>query len=113
MVRTHVAIVLAVLVSICGIGADSLLKAASKHQYPLTTLWFAAAILLTLLFALGWLVLMRHMKLATAGAFYAVVSTFLLAIIGVIFFDERLSASEVTGLGMSMCSVLLLSRFTA
>jgi multidrug transporter EmrE-like cation transporter len=37
----------------------------------------------------------------------------LLAIIGVIFFDERLSASEVTGLGMSMCSVLLLSRFTA
>jgi multidrug transporter EmrE-like cation transporter len=109
----HIGIVLAILVSLSGIGADSFLKAASKHQNPMTSLWFAGGILLTLLFALGWLVLMRHMKLASAGAFYAVASAFFLAIIGVIFFHERLSASEMTGLGMAVCSVFLLSRFTA
>jgi multidrug transporter EmrE-like cation transporter len=69
--------------------------------------------LLTLLFALGWLVLMRYMKLATAGAFYAVASALLLAVIGVLFFNERLSAPEITGLGMALCSVLLLARFVA
>ena len=113
MIRSQIGIVLAVLVSLSGIGADSFLKAASKHEQPLTSLWFVAGIVLTLVFALGWLVLMRYMKLAAAGAFYAVASAFLLAIIGVIFFEERLSPSEVAGLGMSVCSVLLLSRFTA
>jgi multidrug transporter EmrE-like cation transporter len=39
---------------------------------------------------------------------HALASAFLLAI-----FDERLSASEVAGLGMAVCSVFLLSRFTA
>jgi len=111
MIRNHVGIVLAILVSLSGVAADGFLKAASEHQHPLTNRWFAAGMLLTLLFALGWLVLMRYMKLSTAGAFYAVASAVLLAIIGVTFFEERLSASEMTGLGMAVCSVFLLSRF--
>jgi multidrug transporter EmrE-like cation transporter len=42
-----------------------------------------------------------------------VASATLLAIIGVVFFDERLTAAEITGVGMAVGSVALLARFTA
>jgi multidrug transporter EmrE-like cation transporter len=113
MSNNYLGIALAVLVSLSGIGADSFLKIASMHAQPLANRWFAAGMLLTLLFALGWLVLMRYMKLATAGAFYAVASALLLTVIGVVFFDEQLSVREITGLGLAVCSVSLLARFAA
>jgi multidrug transporter EmrE-like cation transporter len=111
--RVHLGILIAVAVSLVGIGADSMLKAASQQSNALANRWFVAGIGLTILFALGWLVLMRYMKLATAGAVYAVASATLLAIIAVVFFDERLSAAEITGVGLALGSVALLARFTA
>lgn len=113
MIRNHVGLLLAVVVSLSGIGADSFLKRASTAAHPLANCWFATGMLLTLAFAFGWLVLMRYMKLATAGVFYAVASALLLAVIGVVFFEERLSLPEITGVGLALCSVLLLTRFAA
>jgi len=113
MPQTYQGIVIAVLVSITGVIADSLLKSASRQTHMIANRWFFGALALTVAFSFGWLVLMRHMKLATAGAIYAVLSATLLAIIGVIFFEERLSPAEVTGIGMAVGSVILLSRFAA
>ncbi|HSC09207.1 MAG TPA: hypothetical protein VLD59_20455 [Steroidobacteraceae bacterium] len=113
MSRVHLGVLIAIAVSLVGIGADSMLKAASRQPHALANRWFVAGIALTILFALGWLVLMRYMKLGTAGAVYAVASATLLAIIGVVFFDERLTPAEITGVGMALGSVALLARFTA
>lgn len=113
MSRVHLGVLIAIAVSLVGIGADSMLKAASQQPSAVANRWFVAGIGLTILFALGWLVLMRYMKLSTAGALYAVASATLLAIIGVVFFDERLTAAEITGVGMAVGSVALLARFTA
>jgi small multidrug resistance pump len=104
---------MAALVSLLGIGADSMLKAASQQPNVLGNWWFAGGLALTLGFALGWLVLMHHMKLATAGVIYAASSALLLAVIGVVFFEERLSITEIAGMGMALASVGLLSRFAA
>lgn len=90
-----------------------MLKAASQQPNVLGNWWFAGGLALTLGFALGWLVLMHHMKLATAGVIYAASSALLLAVIGVVFFEERLSITEIAGMGMALASVGLLSRFAA
>jgi multidrug transporter EmrE-like cation transporter len=90
-----------------------MLKAASQQQNVLASRWFVAGMALTVAFALGWLVLMRYMKLATAGAIYAVASALFLAIIGVVFFEERLTSAEITGIAMAIGAVALLSRFTS
>jgi len=41
-----------------------------------------------------------------------VASALLLVLIGVVFFDERLSASEITGVAMALGAVALLGRLT-
>lgn len=113
MSQAHYGLLIAALVSLAGIGADSMLKAASQQENVLVNRWFVVGIALTIAFALGWLVLMRYMKLSMAGAIYAVVSALFLAIIGVVFFDERLTPAEITGMGMAVGAVALLSRFAA
>jgi drug/metabolite transporter (DMT)-like permease len=112
MTPSQQAVVVASLVSLIGVGADGLLKAASQHPHGVLNRWLAGGLLLTFAFALGWLVLMRHMKLATAGALYAVTSTLLLAIVGVVFFQERLSANEVAGIAFAVGAVSMLARFS-
>lgn len=111
MTRTQIGMVVALLMCLAGTGADSLLKAASLQKDPFLSRLFFAGIALSILFACAWLVLMRYMKLATAGAIYAVVSALMLAVIGVVFFDERLTPIECTGIVMGAASVALLTRF--
>jgi len=113
MSSTYQGMVIAAIVSIIGVIADSMLKAASQQTHMMANRWFIAGTVLTIAFALGWLVLMRYMKLATAGAIYAVLSACLLAAVGVIFFEERLTVREMTGIGMAVGSVVLLARFTS
>ena len=104
--------ILALVLSGVGVAADAVLKIASAREHPLITGWFALGCALTAAFAVGWVFLMQTMKIATAGIVYAVASALLLVLIGVIFFEERLSASEVTGVAMALGAVLLLSRLT-
>jgi len=55
---------------------------------------------------------MGHLKLATIGAVFAVSTTLLLALSGFVFFQERLSVSEIGGLILAVLSIMLLGRFT-
>jgi drug/metabolite transporter (DMT)-like permease len=101
---------LALLLSLLGITADTLLKAASQQPQPFLNLWFALGALATIAFAIGWVFLMQLMKLGTAGVLYAVTSSLLLVAIGYLVFGERLSTSEVTGVAMAVGSFVLLGR---
>src|SRR5262249_11391278 len=103
---------LALILSGVGVAADAILQIASARGHPLLAGWFALGLALTAGFAIGWVFLMQTMKIATAGIIYAVASALLLVFIGVFFFEERLSASEVAGVAMALGAVVLLGRLT-
>jgi drug/metabolite transporter (DMT)-like permease len=103
---------LALLLSGVGVAADAVLKLASARERPFLSGWFLLGCALTIAFAVGWIFLMQNMKIATAGIVYAVASALLLVSIGVVFFEERLSASELTGVAMALIAVVLLGRLT-
>jgi len=91
--------------------ADYLLKRASETDTPYYTYWFFAALVLEALTAFGWIYVMRHMKLATLGAVYSVSIALLLALLGVIIFNESLDFQEVIGIFLAIGSLVMLSRF--
>lgn len=101
---------LAILLSVIGVAAETTLKMASLRRGPCTTVWFVSGCALLLAFAVVWIHVVRQMKLATAGLIYGVVSTLLFVVIGTFCFGERLSASEMTGVGMAMIAIALLGR---
>ena len=59
----------------------------------------------------GWVFIMRHMKLAAIGIAYSITMILLLALVGMLFFDERLNISELIGLALAIAALLLLIRF--
>ena len=103
-------LLLALVLSLVGVAADTVLKMASLQRNPFTSLPFVGGCVLSILFAVIWVHLMQTLKMATAGLIYAVASTLLLVLISVTYFSERLSVSEVTGVGMAMGALLLLQR---
>lgn len=105
-------VALAILLSLLGVTADALLKAASQEQQPFLNLWFALGSVATVAFAVGWVFLMQLMKLGTAGVLYAVSSSLLLVVIGYLIFGERLNTAEATGVAMAVGSFILLGRLS-
>ncbi len=103
-------LLLALIATVIGVSADALLKLASAERSAFWNRWFLAGCLLTAGFAVVWVLLMQNMKLATAGVFYAATSALLLVAIGTIFFGERLTPGETTGVVMAACAVVLLGR---
>ena len=91
-------ITIAILLSVIGVAADALLKLASAQRNPFFNAWFALGCLFSALFVVLWIHLMQSMRIAAAGLIYAVASAVLLVVIGVMFFGERLSASEPFGM---------------
>jgi multidrug transporter EmrE-like cation transporter len=105
-------VALALILSVVGVAADAVLKLAAARARPLLSGWFLLGCALSVTFAVGWVFLMQNMKIATAGIVYAVASALLLVFVGVVFFEERLSASEMTGIAMALGAVILLGRLT-
>jgi drug/metabolite transporter (DMT)-like permease len=69
--------------------------------------WLILGVVLSCIFAIGWVYLMRVMKLATAGVIYGVTSAVLLCLIGVVFFGEKLSPVEVAGVVTATLAIIL------
>jgi multidrug transporter EmrE-like cation transporter len=99
---------------VCAVGAlaDAALKLASHETNLLRSKWLFIGLGLSLMFALSWIVLMREMKIATAGVLYGVGSAVLLCLVGVFVFEEKLSINEIAGIAAGTLSILLLGRAT-
>jgi drug/metabolite transporter (DMT)-like permease len=91
-----------------GVLADAALKLASAEHQGLLSKWLFIGLGLSVAFGIGWMFAMRVMKIATAGVIYGVASALLLCLIGVIFFDERLSRQELAGIAAAMLAIVLL-----
>jgi drug/metabolite transporter (DMT)-like permease len=97
--------------SVVGVLGDYLLKLASTQPAPLRSRWFYLGFAVYASTALGWVYVMRSLKLATIGVVYSVSMILLLAAIGVFTFKEPIGPAEVAGLALAVASLVLLMRF--
>jgi drug/metabolite transporter (DMT)-like permease len=95
--------------SVLGALADWCLK-LSGQRTPIHLGWLSAGALLYLLCAPGWLLVLRRVPFSGIGAPYAVSNVLLLVAIGVLFFHEHLTLSELLGIAFALFSVVLLHR---
>jgi small multidrug resistance pump len=105
------AILVAATMSAVGILGDYFLKRASEAQQPLGTRAFVIGFVLYASTAVAWTFVMRHLTLATIGVIYAMCMILLLALMGVVVFNEPLHRSEIVGIVLALAALVLLARF--
>jgi small multidrug resistance pump len=106
-----VAVLVTVAFSIIGVVGDYFLKLASKEDSFHKSIWFYIGFVLYGSTALGWVFVMKHLKLATIGVVYSLSMILLLTGLGVVVFRESLNYYEMAGLAMAIGSLFLLIRF--
>lgn len=111
MDRVTLAALVAVVMSGVGIIGDYFLKRASDEKQPLITWTFFVGLALYASTAFAWVYVMRHLKLATIGVIYSVCMILLLTGMGVLYFGESPSRSEIVGIVLALASLVLLARF--
>lgn len=109
--KNQFAVIVVIAFSALGVAGDYLLKLASQRKNPFESKWFYLGFAVYASTAFGWVLVMRHLKLATIGVVYSVSMIVLLTCVGVAVFREPLSAYEVVGLVMAIASLFLLIRF--
>ena len=109
--KSSLAVVVTVAFSVVGVVGDYLLKLASSQEKPLESRWFYLGFAVYASTALGWVFVMRHLKLATIGVVYSISMILLLTSLGVVVFREPLNAYEIAGLAMAIGALILLVRF--
>lgn len=111
MGKTQLAVLVTVAFSAVGVVGDYFLKLASTHDRPLRTVWFYVGFAVYASTALGWVFVMKHLKLGTIGVVYSISMIVLLAAVGVVVFREPINAYEIAGLILAIASLILLIRF--
>jgi drug/metabolite transporter (DMT)-like permease len=108
-VKAPVFILLLALITLVG---DYFLKVASHREQPYLTAAFALGAVAYGATALGWVVVMRHMTLASIGVWYSIIVILLLAALGVFVFKETLTGREMLGMFLACAALALMSRFS-
>lgn len=102
------AVLLTVALSGISVIADYFLKRASAEPDWFRSVHLYAGMLIYAVMCIGWVFVLRHIKLASVGAIYSVVLVILLAIVGVAVFKETLSLPEYIGLACAIAALVLL-----
>ena len=90
--------------------ADYLLKLASDRGLGAFSVAVAIGVVLYAVSALLWFAAMRHVTLGQAGVAYSMLTLVALAIIGALFFGERLGFREIAGIGCALTAMVLMIR---
>ncbi len=105
-----IALVIAIVLSLVTVLADYFIKKASLEN-GVWSKWLILGAVIYGLTALGWVFVMKNMKLSTLGAVYGISCITILAIISVFVFHEKISTIEVVGILMGIASILILYKF--
>ncbi len=105
------AVLITVGLSLLAVIGDYFLKRASGAETPFRTTAFITGFVIYASTAFGTVFVFRHLKLATSGGIYAVCLVVMLTLLGLVEFRETLRPSEILGLCMAVCSLVLLTRF--
>lgn len=92
------------------IAGDIVLKFAADAGKPVLSGLVLAGCAVYALSAVFWLFAMRHVTLAQAGVAYSMLTLLALCVIGVVWFDERLAARELAGIGCALAAMILMVR---
>ncbi len=111
MGNKSLAVMVTIAFSVVGVVGDYLLKLSSDAKNPLKTRSFYLGFAVYASTALGWVFVMKHLKLGTIGVVYSVSMILLLTGVGVVVFGEPLGRYEIVGLAMAVASLFLLIRF--
>jgi|GEM_PF-397097 len=106
-----IALLVTVAFSAIGVLGDYFLKLASGHERSLKSVWFYIGFVLYASTAFGWVLVMKHLKLATISIVYSVSMVLMLTTVGVVGFRESLSYWEIAGIVLAVASLVLLMRF--
>jgi small multidrug resistance pump len=111
-VSSHaLAILITIGFSAVGVIGDYFLKLASQQGSPLRSGWFYIGFAVYASTAFGWVIVMKHLKLAVVGVVYSVAMIVLLTAVGAIGFGESLGPREIAGVILAVASIVLLMRF--
>ena len=111
MEKITLALLLIILLSVVGVAGDFFIKLSGNGPKYIEYKWFLLGLAIYASTAFGWFFVMKEVKLATLGAFYAVSIVLLLAGVGVFYFGEKLNYYEIGGIISALISVALLARF--
>jgi len=103
------ALIVAISLSVITVLSDSLVKKASLER-GVWNKWLLLGGLIYGLTAIGWVFVMKFMKLSTVGVVYGVSCITILAIVSVFIFHEKLSALEILGILLGIVSIIILYR---
>ncbi len=106
-----VPIIIAVFLSLVGVIGDFFIKLSGQGIKFMEIKWFVIGFLIYGLTAFGWFYVMKDIKLATLGVFYAVSTVIFLVIVGVFYFKESLNVYEIVGISLALISLIILGRF--
>ncbi len=112
MNTTHAFILIGVLAVVTAV-ADCFLKMASQQHCTFQNWWFVAGCLTYAFTAFGWVLAMKHIKLADIGVVYSLSTVLLLAALGVFAFGETLNRYEIGGIVLAILSLVCLSRLAS
>ena len=106
-------VVTLIVIFLAGVGVlgDYFIKEAGAGTKYILYGPFILGMVIYALTAVGWFYVMKHMKLGVLGMFYSLTTVILLAIVGAIFFRERLTMFDLVGISLGIASIIILARF--
>ena len=109
MTETRIALLIVFAFSALTVVADILIKKASD-QNQLWSGFFIAGALIYGFSALGWFYALKSLNLATLGGVYSLSTVVMIALAGVVFFQEKLQPVEIGVLVVAVISIIALWR---
>lgn len=94
------------------VAGDAFLKIGGKGTNLFLSPWFVLGAASYALSAFGWAYVIKYVKFATVGVIFSVAVVLVMAVIGAVFFKEKLNGMELLGIGMAVLSLVLLGRFS-
>jgi multidrug transporter EmrE-like cation transporter len=101
--------IMAISLSFITVFADYLIKKASL-QKNMWNIWLLFGSIIYAFTAIGWVYVVKNMKLSTLGAIYGISCIILLAIISVYVFNEKISNIEIGAIFLGILSIAILYR---
>ena len=106
-----IAFILAISLSAVTVAADLLVKESSLLS-NVWNRWLLFGGIIYGLTAIGWVFVMKSIKLSTLGTIYGISCIVLLTIASVFVLHEKLSMPEIIGILLGIISLILLYRFS-
>jgi drug/metabolite transporter (DMT)-like permease len=102
---------LIIILCVAGILGDYFLELAGNSKKYMDLRFFLIGLAIYSALAVGWFLVMKHVKLADLGGLYALTTSLLFVGMGVFVFKEQLGWSEVLGVILGIISIALLAKF--